>query len=86
MAVNDDKLSRLHQARPAGTALHLRGAELEARGLEQFTKYEPSIAARLKVPSFESGERLAWPPPQPFWFAPVALGGDPRHFTDRCMR
>jgi hypothetical protein len=28
-----------------------------------------------------SGERFAWPPPQPVWFAPVALGGDPRLYT-----
>jgi hypothetical protein len=66
-----------------GVALHLRGAELEARDLECFTRSEPSIAATLKLPTFEPGERLAWPPPQPVSFAPVVLGGDPRLYTDR---
>jgi hypothetical protein len=85
IAVNDEKLSRLHQARPSGVALHLRSAELEARGLEGFTRSEPSIAARLKLPTFAPGERLSWPPPQPFVAAssaPVALG-DPRLCSDR---
>ncbi len=76
MAANDEELSRLHQARPAGILLHLRGAELEARGLACFTRYEPSIAERLKLPTFDPGERLAWPPPRPVWVAPVVLDGD----------
>ncbi len=81
IAANDEKLSRLHQARPSGVALHLRGAELEARDLQAFTRYEPSIAATLKLPTFEPGERLAWPPPQPTSFAPVVIGGDRRLYT-----
>ena len=83
IAENDGKLSRLHQARPSGVVLHLRGAELEARSLGGFTRSEPSIAATLKLPTFEPGERLAWPPPQPVnpaSFAPVVLG-DPRLYT-----
>jgi hypothetical protein len=71
IAENDGKLSRLHQARPSGVVLHLRGAELEARSLGGFTRSEPSIAATLKLPTFEPGERLAWP---------VVLG-DPRLYT-----
>jgi hypothetical protein len=74
IAANDERLSRLHQARPAGVALHLRSAELEARGLEGFTRSEPSIAERLKLPTFEPGERLAWPPQQPARIAPVVTG------------
>jgi hypothetical protein len=81
IAANDEKLSRLHQARPAGVALHLRSAELEARGLESFTRSEPSIAERLRLPTFEPGERLAWPSPQPASFAPVVLGGDQRVYS-----
>ncbi len=34
IAANDAELSRLHQARPSGCALHLLGAELVARNLE----------------------------------------------------
>src|ERR1035437_8244321 len=65
IAANDAELSRLHQARPAGIALHLLGAELVARDLERFTTREPSIAQELKLPTFAPGQRLAWPSPQP---------------------
>jgi hypothetical protein len=82
IAENDEELSRLHQARPAGVALHLRGAELEARGLDDFTVSAPSVLERLRLPTFEPGERLAWPPPQAFVAPPVALpGGDRRLYT-----
>lgn len=83
IAANDAELSRLHLVRPSGVSLHLLGAELTARGLECFTRSEPSIAATLKLPTFGAGERLAWPPPQPASFAPVLIGGDPRLYTDR---
>jgi hypothetical protein len=83
IAENDEKLSRLHRARPPGVALHLRGAELEARSLGGFTRSDPSISTTLKLPTFGPGERLAWPPPQPVSFAPVLPGGDPRLFTNR---
>jgi hypothetical protein len=81
MAENDEKLSRLHLARPSGVALHPRGAELEARGLSGFARFEPSIAATLRLPTFEPGERLAWPPSKPVSFTAVVLGGDPRLYT-----
>ena len=65
IAVNDEALSRLHQARPAGVALHLLGAELVARGLDGFTRFEPSIASELKLPDWNQATKLAWPPPTP---------------------
>jgi hypothetical protein len=65
IAANDAELSRLHQARPTGVALHLLGAELVARDLERFKATEPSIAQELKLPTFAPGQRLAWPPPKP---------------------
>ena len=65
IAVNDEALSRLHQARPAGVALHLVGAELVARGLDGFTRFEPSIASELKLPDRNQAAKLAWPPPTP---------------------
>jgi hypothetical protein len=65
--------------------LRRRGiARSAAPGLSAFTRSEPSIPARLKLPTFEPGERLAWPLPQsvnPASFAPVVLGGDPRLYT-----
>ena len=65
IAANDAELSRLHQARPTGVALHLFGAEFVARDLERFKATEPSIAQELKLPTFAPGQRLAWPPPKP---------------------
>jgi hypothetical protein len=46
ITANDEMLSRLHQARPSDIPLHLR------RGMAEFTRFEPSIAARLKLPTF----------------------------------
>ena len=86
IATNDAELSRLHQARPGGVALHLLGAELVARDLERFTAAEPSIAQELKLPTFASGQRLAWPPPQPSLAAVFAMSmvppHDPRYTAD----
>jgi hypothetical protein len=65
IAVNDAALSRLHQARPAGVALHLLGAELVARGIGGFTRFEPSIAADLKLPDWDQPTKFVWPPPTP---------------------
>jgi hypothetical protein len=55
MAANDAEISDLHLARSAGVKLHLLGAELVARGLEQFTRDMPSITKELKLPAFEPG-------------------------------
>jgi hypothetical protein len=65
IAANDAELSRLHQARPAGVALHLFGAELVARGIESFGIASPSIAKELKLPDWSCGAKLVWPPPSP---------------------
>jgi predicted transcriptional regulator len=86
IAANDAELSRLHQARPGGVALHLLGAELVARDLERFRSLEPSIAQELKLPTFAPGQRLAWPPPQPSIAALYAMSmvppHDPRYTAD----
>jgi predicted transcriptional regulator len=79
IAANDAELSGLHQARPAGVALHLLGAELVARDLERFTIREPSIAQELKLPTFAPGQRLAWPLPQPSMAALYAMSMVPTH-------
>jgi hypothetical protein len=86
IVANDAELSSLHQARPAGVALHLLGAELVARDLERFTTREPSIARELKLPTFAPDQRLAWPPPQPSLAVMVAQSmvplHDPRYTAD----
>lgn len=79
IVANDAELSRLHQARPGGVALHLLGAELVARDFERFTIREPSIAQELKLPTFAPGQRLAWPPPQSSLAVMVAMSMVPSH-------
>jgi hypothetical protein len=83
IAANDEQRSRLDQARPVGH--DLRSAELAARNMAEFSRYQPSIAATLKLPAFEPGERLAWPPPQqptnPASLTPVIMSGDQRLHT-----
>jgi Rhodopirellula transposase DDE domain len=46
-------------------ALHLLGAELVARGLDSFTRFEPSIAGELKLPDWDEPTKFVWPPPKP---------------------
>jgi hypothetical protein len=61
----------------------LVGPELAARGLESFSRDNPSIAAELRIPSFDRGGRMAWPPPQtldPSLFSPVSAS--PRYSAD----
>ena len=62
MAANNAEISNLHSARSSGVKLHLLEAELVARGLESFTRDVPSITKELKLPAFEPGRPLAWPP------------------------
>ena len=78
ITANDAELSRLHQARQAGVALHLLGAELVARDLERFTTVHPSIAQELKLPTFAPGQRFAWPP-QSSLAAAFAMSMVPMH-------
>ena len=72
IAANNAARSRLHQARPAGCALHLAEAELVARNLECFSTANPSIAKTLQLPDFEHSAQLAWPPPKPSLAVQVA--------------
>ena len=76
-------MRNLHSARSSGVKLHLLEAELVARGLESFTRDVPSIAKELKLPAFEPGQPLAWPP-RPQLHRPLAapMPYDPR-FSNR---
>jgi len=74
MAAFDEKLSGLHSARPAGVSGHLPGAELTARGLDAFTRDQPSITKTAQFPEFANSAQMAWPPKKavdPSLFAPV---------------
>jgi hypothetical protein len=54
----DAELSALHQRRPSGT----KGLELEARGLEEYSRDQPSVARELKLPGWSASNKLVWPP------------------------
>ena len=81
--VNNEALSTLHQARPAGVQLHLYSAELEARGIEAFTRDVPSLLDSVHLIDWESG-REVWPSPRPSMaaaFAAVEPPHDSHRFT-----
>ena len=50
---NNKALSALHQARPAGVMEHLVSAELQARGLDRFTRDTPSLLTSVCLFDFE---------------------------------
>lgn len=60
MAANDAEILRLNAASPPNSEA-LSRVELVARGLERFTREEPSIATELRLPKFAADARLAWP-------------------------
>ncbi len=65
IAANDATLSQLHQSRPSNAKGYLKGAELTARGLEDFTRDTLSLVARdrLQLPDWIESNKFAWPPP-----------------------
>jgi hypothetical protein len=84
IAASEVELSQLHQVRPSGVSLHLLGAELVARGLDNFTRDDPSIVNELKLPDFEHSVQMAWPPPRPSMgaaFAATMLPASDRRFS-----
>jgi hypothetical protein len=68
---NNEALSALHQARPAGVIRHLLSAELHARGLDGFTRGMPSLLTAVQLIDWETG-RPIWPPPRPSMAAAFA--------------
>ena len=60
ITANDQALSKLHRARPAGMKQHLLSAELHARGLDSFTRDTPSLLTSvclfLDLSKIEAGQ------------------------------
>ena len=84
IASNNEEISALHLARPSGVSLHLRDAELEARGVESYSREIPSIQKELRLPGFEPLQEALWPPSQRSdlsWLG-TATGGDARLHTN----
>jgi len=81
--VNNEALSALHQARPAGVSRHLLSAELHARGLDSFTYNTPSLLTAVRLIDWQTGREI-WPPPKPSMaaaFAAIAMPSYDRRFT-----
>lgn len=64
----DQECSRINGEAPAGEHRRLLGVELTARGLESFTRSNPSLMDAVKLPDWADSDRMVWPPPQ----APLA--------------
>ena len=64
ITADEKEPSALHQARPRGVMEHLVSAELQARGIDRFTRDAPSLLTSVCLCDFDSG-RQAWPPPRP---------------------
>ncbi len=79
----DTKLSDLHQRRPVGEKLHLRGPELVARDLQDFSRSVPPLRQNLQLPDFQHSDRLRYPPPQHLDVSSIApVPYDPRYSAD----
>jgi hypothetical protein len=57
----------------SGEFRRLRSTELTARGLEQFSRDEPSIMKTCVLPSWQNSAHNVWPPPQMAFGASYAL-------------
>jgi hypothetical protein len=75
----NEKCSRVNGAAPAGESRRLRGVELTARGLENFSISNPSIMETLKLPDWKRSDHMAWPPPRTPLAALVAAAMTPPH-------
>jgi hypothetical protein len=76
---NSTAISRFHAALPPGMALHIRDAELKARGLDSYSRERPSILKDAILPGLDG--KTLWPAPRTesdvTMFAPATF--DPRH-------
>src|SRR5262249_26480283 len=63
-AANNEALAELNRDRSAGVMEHLLSAELQARGLDSFTRDMPSLLNSVVLFDWDTG-RPIWPPPRP---------------------
>jgi hypothetical protein len=74
----DREAKRVNSAKPFdakeanGDSRWLLETELVARGLDHFRIHDLQIMRDLKLPQFESGAQLAWPPHRPIDWSSVA--------------
>jgi adenylate kinase family enzyme len=58
----DKEVSRLNGVAPVGEHRRLKPVELEARGLENYSRDTPSLAKMLRLPDPEQPGKFVWPP------------------------
>jgi hypothetical protein len=81
----DGRLSQLHQRRPGGAKGFLRSCELEARGLDDFTRDQPSLLRTTVLPEWVDSSKQLWPPlstPASVLFSQSLPTDHPRHSKD----
>ena len=82
----DQECARIDGSAPSGEYRRLRGVELTARGLKNFSAANPSITKKLQLPDWANSDRTAWPPPRPSMAAEFAMSMmppyNPRYSAD----
>jgi hypothetical protein len=62
LAENIDKeISRINGSAPEGVHTRLKPVELQARGLDRFDRYHPSLIATVELGCWEDSSRNLWP-------------------------
>jgi hypothetical protein len=79
MKAADQECSRVAGEAVAGEHRRLRGVELTARGLQNFSISDPSIIETVRLPSWTHSDHMAWPPPRTPLAALVAAAMTPPH-------
>jgi hypothetical protein len=57
----DKEISRINGSAPNGVHRRIRPVELQARGLDQFDRDHPSLAATVLLPDWDVSSRNVWP-------------------------
>jgi hypothetical protein len=79
MKATDQECSRVAGEAVAGEHRRLRGVDLTARGLENFSISNPSIVETMKAPDWTQSDHMAWPPPRTPLAALIAAAMTPPH-------
>jgi hypothetical protein len=81
----DQEVSRVNSTAP-GNERRLRGVELHARNLTEFSTTQPSISQTVRLPDYQRPDQISWPLPQPHFAVTFAqsmvMPRDVRHSAD----
>ena len=74
--------SRVNGSAPNGEMRRLVGPELKARGLDSFSRGDPSMAKVTQLPDFNHSELMLWPP-RPSFIPRFGPAPSDIHYTDQ---